>query len=288
MKDYLTGNKTKLFCIIGDPARHSLSPAMHNAAFSKLGIDAFFTAFDVSKEDLKISIEAMKSLGISGMTITSPHKNAVIKYIDKIDKFAKDTGAVNTIINKKGILFGYNTDGPGFYEAIRRVSNPCKRYLIIGAGGAARAFIFEILAKCRDSKIIIANRTLEHAIQIKRDIKKIFGIEITVGQLFDSFLKAAAKDSDIIANATNADLENGDISILNKDYLEPRHIVFDANYVPFKPKLLRDAESVGCKIITGEKLLLYQGTVAFELFTGIKAPEKTMHAAILKALSKSG
>jgi shikimate dehydrogenase len=287
MKLNLSGNYTELFCIIGDPAKHSLSPAMHNAAFSKLGIDAVFLAFDVKKENLGYAMHAMKLLDMKGMTLTSPHKNAVIKYIDHVEGFAKHTGAVNTVVNKGGILYGYNTDGPGFYNAVKKVTNPCnKSYLIIGAGGAARAFIFETLSKCKNTEITIANRTLKHATEIKKEIKNLFDKEIIVGDFSDSFLKTAAQNSDIIASATKADLDKDDVSVLNKKFLNSEQIVFDANYVPLKPKLLRDAEDIGCKIITGDKLLLYQGAVAFELFTGKHAPEKEMHYEIMKELKK--
>ncbi len=282
----ISGNETELFCIIGMPARHSLSPAMHNAAFNKLGMDAVFLAFDVPPKSLKATIDAMRGTGMKGMTLTSPHKLEVMKYIDRIDPVAKAIGAVNTIINRNGTLTGYNTDAPGFMEAIRRVTSvDGKSFVILGAGGAARAFVFEILESARNPRITILNRHLAKALGVKRDAEKLRGGNgIRAMKLDDANLAHALEDADIVANATNITLENATSTPVPKRLLRKDMVVFDANYVPLNNRLVRDARALGCKVVTGKDLLLYQGVVAFRLFTGTNAPVREMSSAIDSSL----
>ncbi len=284
----LSGNRTELFCIIGMPAKHSLSPLMHNSAFSYLGIDAFFFATDVQSSELANAIQALRTLGIKGMTLTSPHKKAVMKYIDVIDKDAERIGAVNTVVNLSGKLVGYNTDAPGFINAITKVTEiDAKNFVIIGAGGAARAFIFEILKTAKKPKVTILNRTIEHALKLKEEANVYFGVDITAMQLNDGNVEISTGTADIIVNATNVDLENKDATPVRKEFLRRGQVVFDANYVPARPKLIRDAEETGCITVTGDKLLLHQGVVAFKLFTGMDAPVEVMENAVSGALKET-
>ncbi|MCL5112802.1 MAG: shikimate dehydrogenase [Candidatus Marsarchaeota archaeon] len=281
----MSGNLTDLFCIIGMPARHSLSPAMHNAAFRKLGMDAVFLAFDVPPESLKPMIDMMRGTGMKGMTLTSPHKIEVMNYIDRIDPKAKAIGAVNTVINRNGVLTGYNTDAPGFIKAIKKVTvTKGKKFVVLGAGGAARAFVFEILESVSNPSITILNRHLSKALEVKKDAEELGYSGIRALKLDDTNLELALGSADIVANATNITLENASATPVPKRLLKKGMVVFDANYVPLENRLVRDARASGCKVVTGKDLLLYQGVVAFKLFTGVEAPEREMLGAIDSAL----
>ncbi len=283
-KSGISGNRTKVFCIIGDPARHSLSPLMHNAAFNKLGMDSAFLAFDVKADMLKPAIEGMRVFGISGMTLTSPHKIAVMKLIDKIDEDAELIGAVNTVVNKNGVLTGYNTDALGFYNALRNVTSlNGKRVLIIGAGGAGKAATLEI-AKNSSAEITVLNRHLKKAEDLRKNIKSKIGVGIKAAKLNHISIIKAVEESDILINTTTLTLEEANASPVPKTSLHRGQIVFDANYVPLRNKLIRDALAKGCKVIYGTELLLQQGFAAFKLFTGRNAPEAAMRRAIASRL----
>ena len=289
MEISISGNKTEFFCIIGMPARHSLSPAIHNAAFKALGIDAVFLAFDVDRSGLKGAIESMRIFGIKGMTLTSPHKEEALKYIDRIDKTAERIGAVNTLINSNGTITGFHTDGLGFISALREhASLDNKSFAVIGAGGAARAFAYELFASVKNPKLAIINRQsgIEHAYSLASDLKKAFGADVGVFELNGKGMEEAIARTDILINATTVTLENDTDTPIDGKLLRKGMIVFDANYVPLENKLIRDAQEAGCIAITGDALLLHQGIFAFKLFTGRNAPVDAMKDALMKELKK--
>lgn len=288
-RDITTGitGHTSLYCIIGMPAHHSLSPTIQNAAFKKHGIDAIFTAFDVPKEQLKNAVYGQIAFGIKGIVLTSPHKQAVMKYIDKIDKMALELGAVNTIINRNGKLYGYNTDEPGAVNAIKKYGlEKNAKYSIFGAGGAARAIAFGLAHEgVKDFSII--NRTATHATELVRSLKKRFGkISVRSFELGARESISALKDSAYIINATNITLENKKFSPVNKSVLKSDMVIFDANYAPLDNKLISDAKAKGCTTINGLELLVYNQAVAFKLFTGQEADYDTMMDAALFELKK--
>ena len=289
MEISISGNKTEFFCIIGMPARHSLSPAMHNAAFKALDIDAVFLAFDVDKLGLKGAIESMRVFGIRGMTLTSPHKEEALKYIDRIDKTAERIGAVNTLINSNGVITGFHTDGLGFISALREhASLDNKSFTVIGAGGAARAFAYELFASVKNPKLAIVNRQsgIEHAHALSSGLKKAFGADVGVFELNGPDIAEAIAHTDILINATTVTLENDTDTPIDGKLLRKGMVVFDANYVPLENRLIMDAQKAGCTIITGDALLLHQGIFAFKLFTGRDAPVDAMRGALMKELEK--
>ncbi len=279
---------TKLFSIIGMPAHHSLSPAIHNAAFRHFGINAIFLAFDVPKEKLKDAVYGMKAYGMKGMTLTSPHKEAVIKYVDRIDKFASKLGAVNTLINRNDHLFGYNTDSLGFIRSIEKFSpQKSDTYTIIGAGGAARAFAFGLMHFKHANKINIINRTISHAISLQNDAAKVFSnANIQAFKLGTKEANEAIAKSDFLINATNITLENSTETPVSKSLLKSSMVIFDANYVPLKNRFISEALAKGCITVNGIELLVNQGIVAFKLFTGFDAPYQIMKNAALKEIRK--
>lgn len=271
--------KTKMCIIIGDPIEHSLSPVMHNAAYKALGIeDQFvFTAAKIKVEDVKKTIKAVRILGVHGLTCTIPHKIEAIKYIDKIDPIAKKIGAVNTIVNKKGKLIGYNTDWLGAIIPLEKITSlKNKKVALIGAGGAARAIAFGI--KNRGAKLKIFNRDVKKAKKLAKDFKADYG---SLNEIED------VSDYDIIINSTSVGMKPLEKqSLVPKKYLHKGQIVFDIVYKPKKTKLLKDAERVGAKIIFGIDMLLYQGIAQFEIYTGLEAPEKIMRKSLEDNLKK--
>src|SRR5919109_4416735 len=163
-------NQVKTYCIIGDPVHHSLSPAMHNAAFNSLHLNYTYIAFRVPKGQLEESINALRSVGISGFNVTIPHKVDILMFMDFLDSSAEKASAINTVQNVDGILKGYNTDIFGFIEPLRKrnVNFNGMTILLLGAGGSARAVIAAFSEIRGINKIIIANRTLENAHQLAK------------------------------------------------------------------------------------------------------------------------
>jgi shikimate dehydrogenase len=283
------GNKTGLYCIIGMPAHHSLSPDIQNAMFKALHMDAAFFAFDVPAEMLEAAVKGMKAYGIIGMTLTSPHKEAVMKYVDSIDNDAKKLGAVNTLVIRNGKFYGYNTDHPGFVESLKKFKSSFNvDYSIIGAGGAARACAYGVLRSKMANKITIINRTIKHAEELKAILKSDFkNADIRTLKLGTVDADKAVENSGVVVNATNITLENKRNTPVKKNSLHKGQIVFDANYVPINNKLLSDAKAKGCITINGLELLVNQGVVAFELFTGKKADYKIMKKAAMDSIRMS-
>lgn len=267
--------KTKLCMIIGDPVEHSLSPQMHNAAYETLGIDDefVFTAAHVKVSDVKTAIDAMRIMNIRGLTCTVPHKVEVLQYLDEIDPVAEKIGAANTVVNENGKLKGYNTDWLGVLTPLKKITElKNKNVAILGAGGAARAMVYA--ATTNGASVTIYNRTLEHAQKLAEE----FGAQ---GKDFNNL--ETVREADIILNATvlgRVPLEHE--TPLPKEYMKSKQIVFDANYVPFESRLIKEAKEQGATVIHGTEMLLYQGTAQFELYTGHKAPENVMREVLMK------
>ena len=268
--------KTKICLIIGDPVEHSLSPAMHNAGYEALGIDNqfIFLGAKVKVEDVETAVQAMRKMGIHGLTCTIPHKVAVMKYLDKIDETARKIGAVNTVLNQNGKLIGFNTDWQGVVIPLEKVTKlPGKKVMVVGAGGAARAIVYGLLK--RGAKVTIFNRTKEKAVNLAKEFNCLSG---------DLNNQEEIKDFDIIVNTTSVGmkpLENE--TSISTEFITEKQIVFDIVYVPFETKLLKEAKKRGAKIIHGIEMLLHQGTAQFEIYTGHKAPENVMRKVLMSS-----
>jgi len=265
---------TKICCLIGDPVEHSLSPLIHNAGYQALGINYAYVSFRVS--DIKRAIEGIRGLGIRGASVTIPHKTSAIKYIDKIDPPAEKTGAINTIVNDDGVLTGYNTDGDGALQALEEVTQlKGKKAVLIGSGGAALAIAFGL--KAGGVKLVVLNRTEEKAEKLAEKVNA----EGSGG--LDKLSEISS--ADILINATPVGMSpKTDRSIIPKDLLHNRLTVFDIVYNPRDTRLLIEARERGCAIVYGYKMLLYQATRQFKLFTGLKAPLPVIESALTQAL----
>ncbi len=281
--------KTKVCAIIGDPVGHSLSPVMHNAAFKELGLNIIYVAFPVKADKLKDAILGAKSLGLLGLNVTMPHKNAVIQYLDETDSTAKAMGAVNTILNERGKLFGYNTDGKGAMIALQenRADPEEKKMLLLGAGGAAKAIAFQ--AAQETDELVILNRTEEKAKQLANLLQKTFGTKVKGRTLSAEVLKKELETTDILVNATSVGMSpEVDASPVPSDLLHSGLCVMDIVYNPLETKLMNDAKVVGAKVVSGLEMLLYQGAVAFEIWTNCPAPVDVMKKAALDKLAEQG
>ena len=289
MKNNAISGKTKLCGLIGDPVEHTMSPVMHNAAFREMGLDYLYVPFRVKQEELAKAMAGMRALNIRGLNVTIPHKVAVIQFLDGLDPLAEKIGAVNTIVNDDGVLTGYNTDGAGFLQALleRRIEPKGKNIVILGAGGAARAISFFLAG--RGAHLVILNRLLEldWAKELASQISQTFTKEVEALELNRQNLAGALGKADILVNATSVGMTpNIDETPVTSDLLKPELIVFDIVYNPIKTRLLRETEAAGAKTISGIDMLVWQGALAFEKWTGLKAPVELMRKEVVKVLEQ--
>ncbi len=277
--------KTTICGLIGDPVEHTMSPAMHNAAFKKLGLDYVYLAFRVKATELDKAIAGMRTLNMRGLNVTIPHKVAVMKLLDKLDPMAEKIGAVNTIVNDDGILTGYNTDATGFLQPLLETGIELnnKNVAILGAGGTSRGISF-ILAE-RGAKLTILNRQLERAKELASRVSQTSGNKVTASELTKENLSQILKKTDILVNATSVGMSpKSDETPVPADLLRPGMLVYDIVYNPVKTRLLQEAEAAGAETISGLDMLVWQGALAFERWTGQKAPVKLMKREALKIL----
>jgi len=274
----------------GYPVEHSFSPVMHNAAFSFLGLDFIYVPYCVAPEELESAAKAVISLGMVGVNITIPHKEKVCRYLDQITPGAKIAGAINTIVNNKGKLYGYNTDGAGFLRSLKEEANllPAgKTVLIIGAGGAARSIAVE-LAMSGARLITIVNRKPERALALARLLTGQTSIKQAEIAKTGTEVKESVKKADLIIQATPLGMyPNEDVCIdFPFEYLQPGQVVCDLVYNPIVTKFMENARLAGgVKAINGIGMLLYQGVLAFEYWTGVQAPVEIMRKSLREFLA---
>ena len=282
----ITGN-TRIYGIIGDPVEHSLSPLMHNEAFKELNLNCVYIPFHVRQKELQRAVKGVKSLGICGFNVTIPHKIPIVRYLDEIEKEAAHIGAINTVVTRNGKLIGYNTDGAGAYHALQAAgSDPKdKRVIILGAGGAARAIAFHLAPLSRD--LVILNRTREKAVSLALELKKT-GLNVTGRGLTPQTLSDELWETDILINATSLGMyPRVDETPVDRGLIHPKMTVFDIVYNPQETKLLQATRKAGAKVVRGLQMLIYQGILAFEIWTGKTPSKKTMARAIEEAMRRS-
>ncbi|MFX3624469.1 MAG: shikimate dehydrogenase [Ectobacillus sp.] len=256
----------QLYGVIGNPIGHSLSPLMHNDAFSALGIDAHYHAFRLEEEKLGDAVKGFKAIGISGFNVTTPHKVAIMAHLDEIDELAQQIGAVNTVVNQNGKFIGYNTDGIGYVRSLQAISKEPlegKRVLLLGAGGACRAIFFS-LASSGVRHIDIANRTVARAQELIQACPRSLGSQALTAEE----ATALQHTYDIIINTTTVGMyPNIDETPLAIRSLKEGAIVSDIIYNPLETKIMREAKQAGAFVQNGVDMFVYQGAMAFELWT---------------------
>jgi shikimate dehydrogenase len=282
----ITG-KTKVCGIIGDPIGHTMSPAMHNAAFSTLGLDYTYLPFHVRRGELPGAIAGMRALHIVGLNVTIPHKVAVMPLLDRLEPMAEKMGAVNTIVNEDGVLTGSNTDAPGFLQALRskNIEPEGKKNVILGAGGAAKGIAF-ILAEAGAS-LVILNRTLSKAEELAAQIAQHYRQNLKTMTLSEENLANALDGADLLVNTTSVGMvPDVDRTPVSSGLLNPKLAVYDIVYNPLATRLLREAKAAGARTVDGLDMLVWQGALAFKKWTGREAPFEIMKQAAVKALKE--
>lgn len=272
----------KLYGVLGNPIKHSLSPLIHNDAFVHNGIDGTYLPFLIEAPYLKQAVEGMKALGAGGFNVTVPFKTDIIPYLDQLDDFAKSVGAVNTVVVKNQKLYGYNTDGPGFVKGLldfMEGSLHDKHVLIIGAGGAARGIYFA-MAGYPLARLDMANRTETSALKLIKDGS--FDIQSTALSLDKAEENLA--NYDIVIQTTSVGLANPNESPLSLENIKRDTVVCDIIYNPLKTKFLKEAEQKGCLIQTGVDMFVNQAVLAFELWTEKSPDAERMKQLVLRNL----
>lgn len=279
--------ETLLCAVIGNPVAHSLSPAIHNAAFEALGINAAYLAFHVT--DVAACLTGMRALpSFRGMSVTIPHKEAVMPFLDEIDPLARRVGCVNTVTNDHGRLKGMTTDGPGTLRAFQEagVDLRGRRLLFTGAGGAVRAVAFAMAGHSEPAAITILGRNPERMQTLAADLRDATGVPVECGALGEDAGEIVTRHDVIIQGTPIGMFGHGEKqSCIPAAALESRHVVFDMIYRPLETQLLADARRAGCTLISGTEMLVNQAAIQFETWTGSEAPRDVMRSALLTALS---
>lgn len=282
MAERITGH-TELIGLMAYPIRHSSSPAMQNEAFAKLGLDYAYLAFEVDNDTLEDAITGLRALKLRGSNISMPNKTVVHKYLDKLSPAAEMCGAVNTIVNDNGVLTGHITDGIGYMAALKdnNIDVIGKKMTIVGAGGAATAIqIQAALDGVKEMSIFnIKDKFWENAEETVRKINENTSCKATLYDLADlDKLKEEIADSYLFANATGMGMKplEGQTYIPDKSFFRPDLIVTDVVYFPRETAMLKMAKEAGCKTMNGLGMMLFQGSAAFELWTGQPMPIEYM------------
>ena len=282
--------------LVGYPVSHSLSPIMQQAAFDAFHIEANYVLWETPQDQLAAKIASLRSSGMLGANITIPYKEVVVQMVDEFDPFAARIGAINTIVNRDGRLYGYNTDAPGFITALKEFDAypfDCagKKVVILGTGGAARAAAMGLLEK-GTGEVVLLGRTEAHIQNIVRHLStfsvKFHRTAHIRGTLFGyPEVREILANTDLVVNATPIGLSIDDSKLLiDVDMLPSTALVMDMIFNPSFTLLLRTARAHGCQVLNGLSMLLYQGALAFELWTGRPAPIEIMQKAI--GLAKEG
>ena len=274
---------TKTVGIFGDPVTYTLSPKMHNAAFTKLGLDYVYVPFLVKPENLGNAVEAIRILNLAGVNVTLPHKRTILPYLDSLSASAQKIGAVNTIVNRRGKLVGENTDATGFLDSLKKDGNfnpKNKRAVILGAGGTACAMSVALL-EAGVKKLVIANRTLKRAQDLVKHLKPVHGqAEILAADFSGERLLDELRDCDLLANATPTGIDSSYFPFSADKFLSADIFVFDAVYSA--TPLVTAAKERGAAALNGLGMLVRQGALSFSLWTGEDPPIEIMRQALVE------
>ena len=274
----ITGH-TGLTGLLGSPVSHSISPAMHNAAFEALGLDYVYLCFDVDTSNLKTAVEGLKALGIQGFNCTFPDKNTMRELADELSPAAEMIGAVNTVLNNGGRLIGHNTDGIGYMMSVKDAGYNIigKKMTLLGAGGAASAICAQAAIDGVSEIDIysIKDEFWDRAVHMVDSINKKTNCKASLYEFNDSTsFKASVASSAILTNGTSVGLapKQDNCPVTDLSVFRQELIVSDVIYNPKETKLLRLAREAGCNTFNGMYMLLYQGAEAFKIWTGMDMP----------------
>lgn len=284
----ITG-KARVAGVFGDPVEHSLSPVMHNRAFAALGLEWVYVPFHVRAAVLADALQGVRALGLVGVNLTIPHKIAALDLVDGLSVEARLIGAVNTVHCVEGRLTGYNTDGRGFVRSLAEEAGETprgQRVVIVGAGGAAKAVAVQ-LALDGAAQITVLNRTPERGAALAQHLREHTGVHAVAHAYDDPQAGQAIAGATLVINATDRGMwpHTEELPPVDVTALSPHALVCDLIYNPLETRFLRAARRRGCRVLPGLGMLLYQGALAFEIWTGQPAPVAEMRAALNEALA---
>ncbi len=279
----------KLFGIIGHPIGHSLSPLMHNSAFDSLGMSASMNAFDIEPQSLKEALQGFATMEFGGINVTIPHKETIMQYLDEIDEEASIIGAVNTVKFRDGKSSGFNTDAHGFLKALEPFHSSVDggKFVVLGAGGAARAVVFVLLKYFRTNQIVVASRSKTRTNNLMEHFKGSGQTKLTPFDLHDPQFAKIFQISDVVVNATPAGMFPLTMELPLPD--PPFHAsqtVVDLIYRPIKTLFLQRAEKAGAQIISGLEMFIHQGARAFQLWTGQSMDTQLVRNVLIRKLEQ--
>lgn len=283
----MINGSTTICGLLGYPVAHSFSPQMHNTAFETLVMNWVYLPLAVAPQDLPAAVSAITAFNMAGVNVTVPHKEAVLPLLDELTTAAKTIGAVNVIVNQAGKLTGHNTDGAGFIKALHRevaFNAVGKGVVILGAGGAAKAVAVQLALSGMKSLTII-NRTIAKAEDIANRVKGVGGVAQAL-TWDESVLKQVITEADLVVQATNIGMHPDTDQCLpvNTSHFRQGQVVCDLVYNPVNTVFLQRAAKAGAQTVNGLGMLLYQGVLAFELWTGRSAPVKVMQQVLNRAM----
>lgn len=287
MTNPLSG-RTRVVAVFGYPVYHSLSPGMHNAAFQELGLDYVYVPFNVSPENLENALEGVRALGIAGVNLTIPHKERAIELLDSVSPEALLIGSVNTVHNVDGVLIGHSTDGEGFMRSLEAEGKSAEggRAVVLGAGGSARAVAHALAV--HGAQVSVVNRTATRAEDLAEQLRSALSGgrgSVRAIALDSPEARDAVVEADLLVNCTSVGMHpNEDEQPIPSEWLHDRLFVYDLIYNPLKTRLLEAAEAAGARGENGVGMLVYQGAISFEIWTGRKPPTDVMRQAVLSGL----
>lgn len=272
--------------IIGYPLGHSISPIFQQAALDAVGIDARYEGWETAPENLQSRLESFRGQEFVGASVTIPHKESVMPFLDDVSETARLIGSVNTIVSDGGRLTGHNTDAPGFLRGLKEQGGfeaQGKRAVVVGTGGAGRAVVFG-LADEGVSSMMLVNRTVSRAERLKEEVSQAFPqLRVTVKREMPE-----GTEYDLLVNGTSVGMKHTvfeDSSPVPRERVVPGALVYDLIYNPEETALLKMAKEEGAKTLGGLPMLVYQGVEAFELWFGRRAPVEAMFEAAREAMA---
>jgi len=284
---------TKFFGLLGNPLSQSAAPFMHNSVYRKMDIDCLYVPLELAMEQLGPVVANLENFHYAGSGVTMPFKTQVHKYLDGLADSAKYTEVVNTIVFENGKKIGYNTDGTGFVLSLKKqlgLNIPDHSYLILGSGGAATAIACALAMEGAENiRSLCIAKDYFCAETLYSRVNKHFPSVCTIGEMTDNNIARSLADYEVVIHATKVGMfpNSGEI-LFDPDLLRPGHIVCDVVYVPVMTKLLKEAESRGCKILTGLWMNTYQAAEQMRLWLGIEPPVDYMYNHSLEYLSMQG
>ena len=265
---------TRLAAVVANPIKHSISPFIHNSAFEATNTNGVYLAWDVDAAELAATVANIRRYQMYGINLSMPYKQEVIPYLDELDVSARLIGAVNTVVNKNGILVGYNTDGKGFFKSLPSFAISDKKMTILGAGGAAKSILAQaILDGASQISVFVRSVSMEKTRPYLDKLQEQTGFKVDLYALADvPELQARIAGSDLLVNATSVGMDGQSSPVPANIVLSETLLVADIIYQPFETPFLKWARSQGNPAVNGLGMLLYQAAEAFQLWTGKEMP----------------